>query len=46
MPTPRQFQRVLSIAALNAFIVFEAEMQTDELTYIWLIFDDEDGGAR
>src|SRR6185503_14807096 len=45
-PGARQLQSRFAIAALNALIIFEAEMQTDELADVGLVFNDEDRRAR
>src|SRR5262245_13254136 len=42
VPASRQLQRALAISALNAIVVLEAEMQTDELADVRFVFDHED----
>jgi hypothetical protein len=46
VPAARQLQRVFAVAGLDALIVLEAQVQTDQLADVRFVFDNEDGRAR
>ena len=42
----RQLQRAFAVAALDALVVLQSQVQTDELADVRFVFDDQDGGTR
>ncbi len=46
MPGARELQCGLAVSARDAVVVFEAEVQTDELADVLLVFDNENSRAR